>query len=328
MASTFRATVSTPRLQPVAAPSAPLGRLLDRADAAFTAWRHPAAVIEMLSTGLFHIRASLNRDRWLAACAAMQVHPIMARLRQDPLIARSLDKPRGHAGDAVMIDMIHRHPDRRSDLAGASPLGRSIHLGTTASPVAVAVRGRRQQLAELIDAAATGGQRPSILALAAGHVRELELATAMTEGRIGRFVALDPDEKSGSVAAARYGKAIEVLPQSISAVLRDQIANPHFDLVYAAGLFDYLDTRVATRLTRAIAEMLKPGGRFVFACFAEDLWEAGFLEAAMAWHLILRGEDDVTAILTAATRGLDGFSTRVWTGSNGTLLYGEVARAG
>lgn len=328
MASLHHATVSKPRPLPVAAPSAPLARLLDRADAAFTAWRNPAAVIEMLSTGLFHIRASLNRDRWLAACAAMQVHPIMATLRQDPLIARSLDKPRGHAGDAVMIDMIYRHPDRRGDLAAASPLGRGVHLGTTTSPVAAVVRDRRLQLAKLIDAAASGRQRPSVLALAAGHLRETELSTAMGEGRIGRFVALDPDDKSVAVIAARHGKAVEVMPQSISAVLRDQIANPHFDLVYAAGLFDYLDTRVATRLTRAVADMLKPGGRFVFANFADDLWEAGFMEAAMAWHLILRNEDDVAAMLTTATRGMDGVTTRVWSASDGAILYGEVARAG
>lgn len=324
---------------PPAAPAS-LTRLLDRAAAALAAWRHPATVVEMVQTGLAHLRDTLDRDRWLAVCAFTQAHELMASLRQDPLIARSLDKPRGVAGDAVLLDLVGRHPDRQGELRKASALGRALYLATTGTPAALAVRARRQRLAGLIDATAARSERPAVLALGAGHLREAELSTAMAAGRIGRFVALDSDERAGAIVAGRHGRRVEIVTESVSAVLRGALAaapakamaaagnaaDGGFDLIYAAGLFDYLDTRLATRVVRAAAEQLAPGGRLVFGNFADDLWEAGFMEAAMGWHLILRDETELTTLLTAATRGLAGITTSIDRPGNGPILYAEVCR--
>ncbi|KPF70801.1 hypothetical protein IP88_11350 [alpha proteobacterium AAP81b] len=308
-----------------------LARLLGRAEAALVAWRSPAVVVEMLVTGLHSLRSTLNRDRWLACCAAMQAHPLMALLRQDPLIARSLDKPRGYAGDAVAIDMMVRHADRRGDLAGASPLGRGLHLASTGTEIAAAVRRRQAALAKAIDAAAdrthAAGRSADVLALAAGHLREVEAARAHAGARLGRIAALEPDEKTASVVAKRLARRVEVVAQPVSALARGLFDDRGFDLAYATGLYDMLDLRLATRLTRAVAERLRPGGRLLFTSMASDLWDAGFLEAAMAWHPILRDEAELQALLATATRGLEGIATRTWADDAGSLIWCEVARS-
>jgi len=40
-----------------------------------------------------------------------------------------------------------------------------------------------------------------------------------------------------------------------------------FDLVYTAGLFDYVDERAGKRLVKTMFDMLKPGGRLLVAIF-------------------------------------------------------------
>lgn len=310
--------------QPMAAPAS-LTRLLDRAEAALAAWRQPATVIEMVQTGLAHLRDTLDRDRWLAVCAFTQAHGLMTRLREDPLIARSLDKPRGHAGDAVLLDLVTRHPDRQGDLRQATALGRALYLATSGSAAAQAVRARQQRLAGLIDQAAADGTRPAVLALGAGHLREAELSKALAADGIGRFVALDPDARAATVVAARHGSRVRIVCDSVAALVRGDLGGSPFELIYAPGLFDYLDTRLATRVVRAAADLLAPGGRLLFGNFGADLWEAGFMEAAMGWHLILRDETELATLLTAATRGLDGVSFAL--SADGPITYAEVVRA-
>jgi hypothetical protein len=90
-------------------------------------------------------------------------------------------------------------------------------------PSAKAVRYRRRLLAGLIDRVAKRGG-PSVLAIAAGHLREVELSCAVQSGSLKEFVAFDQDEASLAVVAAtthvsgwrrspaRSGSAEDLLP--------------------------------------------------------------------------------------------------------------------
>jgi hypothetical protein len=76
-------------------------------------------------------------------------------------------------------------------------------------------------------------------------------------------------------------------------LLADKAGMGHFHLVYAAGLFDYLEDSVAKRLIERMWAMTHPGGRLMIANFMPDIPDAGYMEAFMDWWLIYREEKQV-----------------------------------
>jgi extracellular factor (EF) 3-hydroxypalmitic acid methyl ester biosynthesis protein len=209
----------------------------------------------------------------------------------------------------VMMDYIYGLGDAARAGQEATPIGRAIfrHMGTR--PSARAVRYRRQLLAELIDrTAARGGSR--VFALAAGHLREVEMSAAVRAGRLEHFVAMDQDQASLAVVDRDY-RELGVLPMSgsVRQILGGKVNLAHFDFVYAAGLFDYLAPSVATALTSRLFDMLRPGGTLLIPNFAAGAADTGYMEAFMDWHLIYRTHDDMQALAAAlaGVRSVDVF---------------------
>ena len=116
-------------------------------------------------------------------------------------------------------------------------------------------------------------------------MREAELSSALAEGRIGEFLALDQDPQSLAHVQRELGeKGVQTVQSSVRAILAEKTGFENMNLIYAAGLYDYLSDRVAARLTRLMFDMLAPGGRLVIANFAPCLPEVGYMETFMAWY--------------------------------------------
>ena len=112
-------------------------------------------------------------------------------------------------------------------------------------------------------------------------------------GQIKEFVALDQDADSlAHVNRAYAGTGVRTVQASVKSILSGKIAFEGFDFVYAAGLYDYLAERVATRFTRLMFDMLAPGGRLLVANFAPVLPEVGYMETFMDWKLIYRTAEE------------------------------------
>src|SRR5215210_1964384 len=79
--------------------------------------------LEELYAGLQNVRASSSLEEWdFLVQSICLTHPIREAAHDDPLTRRAFRKPRGYAGDAVVLDMIY-YPDR-VDLSNVSVLGR------------------------------------------------------------------------------------------------------------------------------------------------------------------------------------------------------------
>src|ERR1043166_3162119 len=128
-------------------------------------------------------------------------HPLRHLLHQDPFTYRAFSKPRGYAGDAVMMDYIYGLGASDAAARGATPMGRALFASMGTRRSARAVRFRRRLIAGLIDRTASRGG-DAVFALAAGHLREVELSRAVQSGQIARFVAMDQDTESLAVVAA------------------------------------------------------------------------------------------------------------------------------
>lgn len=284
--------------------------------------------MEALFDGLRDAHAQLSRDDWESFREEARAHSLCKVLRQDPLTDHAYRRPRGYPGDAALLDMIYDgvrtdYPHRD----GTPALGERIFRYLVASPAAHAVRSRRRMIAGLVDETPEVVDRPRVLSVAAGHLREAELSSAVREGRIGEYVALDQDEDSLAAISARH--ADDGAVRTVAAGARELVAGRldlgSFDLIYSAGLFDYLSDRFARQLVARLFERLAPGGRLVVFNFAPGLRDVGFMETFLRWDLIYRTERDMQDLLAevpASARG--GLSVR--RDPSGALVYFDLAR--
>lgn len=163
---------------------------------------------------------------WPAYARSCLNHPVCRLLHQDPFTYRAFSKPRGYAGDAVMMDYIYGLGEAREAAREATPLGRAILQYMDTRPSARGVRYRRQLIAELIDRVAVRGGR-RVLAIAAGHFREVELSAAVQTGKLEEFAAFDQDEASLAVVGRDYGcLGIRPMNGSVRQILSGKVSLP------------------------------------------------------------------------------------------------------
>ncbi|MFO0918175.1 MAG: class I SAM-dependent methyltransferase [Planctomycetaceae bacterium] len=251
--------------------------------------------------GLAQRKAICTPEEWQATVQLCRAHPLLATIHQDPFTYRAFSKPRGYAGDAELLDMIYG-PEERWPEPEATPLGLDIYRYTSAAPAAEGVRARRAFVADLVDYATSQKPGLHVLAVAAGHLREAILTTAVRRRRFGRFVALDADPVSLKEVDRAYGPyGIETVPAPFTSLIKNRLQLGQFDLIYSTGLFDYLNEGVGRRLVSTLFNMLNPGGQLIVANFMPEIRDIGFMETFMDWNLIYRTRQDM-ASLTAEVK--------------------------
>lgn len=273
---------------------------------------------------LFHILDSSRREAgsgWSPLVRdVIQQHPLLATLHLEPLTRRAWDKPRGYPGDAEMIDFVYGlHPARPLPDTIAAPL----HHAVTSAVVGRAVRHRLDVLREAIDTTAARTPRGRVLALAAGHLREVDDRTPPGLD----IVAVDQDETSLGHLSRRLAGRVTTVAASIRQLLLGRHPLRDFDLVYAAGLFDYLDDRVARRLARWMFDRLNPGGTLLIANFVPEAPGLGYLEAVMDWPLLYRSEAEVARLFGPTMSRSGALDVRTWRDPDHCIAFGAISKA-
>lgn len=297
--------------------------LLDETYAQFQAGHIATGMARLCEVLLTH-RLATPEPAWRETAGRVCLsHPARAWLHQDPYTLRAFEKPRGYAGDAVMLDFIYRG----SPPSGTSPIGQEVFKATTTGlPNGLSVRDRRDRLARMIDELAVAKPSPRVLSLACGHLREGQASKAVQEGRVGEFLALDQDAESLAVVAREQMRCgVTTVQASVTALIRKKVAFKNVDFVYAAGLFDYLADALAVRLLAIMFEMLAPGGKLLVANFKPASHGRGYMEAFMDWYLLYRDECDLEQ-LTAEIPGDAIADRQTYSDSYGNVAYLELMR--
>ncbi|WP_027059705.1 class I SAM-dependent methyltransferase [Mesorhizobium loti] len=291
--------------------------------------KFPAEIVRRLLSMLNALRDKVHPDVWQALIPVAQNHPLQKYFLEDPLTHWSFTKPRGYSGDAELLDYIYCDPHVAESVASASEIGKALYSHTQNVPSCVAARERRDLLTRYVDeAAAKNGPDTEVLAIAAGHLREANRSVALAEGGLKRWVALDQDPQSvGLIARDFQGTAVEAIDGSVRTVLTRGHKLGKFDLIYASGLYDYLQHNVAVKLTKTCLQMLKPNGKFLFANYAEGTPDAGYRETFMDWVLLLRTEVDMWNIINASV-DRNAVEAQVFFGENRNVLYAVIEKRG
>ena len=252
------------------------------------------------------------------AIAVVRAHELFDIAHQDPYSHRAFNKPRGYAGDAVMMDYVY------SGVAaeGTTNLGKAVFAGTTRGSMGLSVLFRRQLLTACINDVASSRTCFKILSIASGHCREIEgsLLCNPLLAKAGRLLAFDQDVEACSIIKRDYvGYPVDVMCASVRKLLAGGDASlGKFDLIYSAGLFDYLTDPIAEKLVAAMIAMLKPGGKLLVGNFVPSSRGRGYMELFLDWKLIYRDAAQLSKLF-----GVNADKTANFLDPHGNVVYAE-----
>lgn len=241
------------------------------------------------------------------------VHPF---LLSAPFVHRSFTKPLGYAGDYEMINMILSDP-----VQGERIFSKAINALVLEAYVAQAHRNRIAILTRLLeeetDRAIAQNRRCKVLNIACGPSREVvNFISRCSQADHCDFTLLDFELNALEFAKLEIHHAqqekhskivVSFVQKSIDTLLREALhgatANPiargnEYDVVYCAGLFDYLTDSVCRRLISMYYQWLAPGGRLMVTNVHEKNPEKYFMEYLLEWNIFHRNETDLDRLIT------------------------------
>lgn len=221
---------------------------------------------------------------------------------QSPFAERVFNKPLGYAGDYEMMNLIYKQEN-----VGKSLFARCLHRYYINEPAAQAVRNRADYLVDVITRAlkAAPKDRPyRILSVACGPAMEWQkLIPTLSNMDQEIIVDLLDQDKTALLDTQNQLKQLcrqhssPITFQFINKAIKNIIArgtdHKKYDLVYSAGLFDYLSAPIASKAATKMFESVESGGKMIIGNFNVDNPNKSGMDYALDWKLIYRSEDDL-----------------------------------
>lgn len=227
-----------------------------------------------------------------------ELHPF---LLTKPLNERIYEKPLGYPGDFIMMNYYYD-----DGYEGDSTYDKLIHRYTLSIPIARAVINRPKFIeAEIERIANSSTEKFSVASLASGPAKEIIRFIERFPFAKGIYTCIDSEKDAlefvkGEVRQVEASKKASFefnyydynLLNIIKKIMRGGVFPPQ-NFVYASGLFDYLEDKIAVKLTRAMFKMLVDGGQLVIANIHKNSPSRAYLELLGEWYLKLRDEKDM-----------------------------------
>ena len=207
-------------------------------------------------------------------------------------------KPHGYPGDYQIIDWIYTN---KTATSGIDKLWDEFYHRQAATQ---AVRNRKNFFRNIFGNHCN--QYPdgfSVLNIASGPGRDVaESITDLNCSAEGVAIhCVDSDRNSIAYAKEVVGNT----PSRVT--IHWEVANAFklrterkYEIVWSAGLFDYLDDRFAVALVRRMWKWTKDGGTMIFGNFHPSNPSRNYMEWCGNWHLIHRTESDLIALCVKA----------------------------
>jgi SAM-dependent methyltransferase len=225
-----------------------------------------------------------------------------AVLMESSIMQRSISKPRGYAGDHVLLDAFYT---RRT---AEGPVGRLLDDLVLDCAAGRAVVDRKRYAARWLAERLERWPTAIVADIACGPCRlEKDVLDSGIADR-ARFVAMDGDDQALAYARGVVGAdaRVQLWHENALHIAREpQSAAPMAgaDVVVSLGLFDYLPDRIAVRLLQALGSAMRVGGEIVVGNFADDNPSRLFMEWFGDWSLIHRTEREFLGLFEQAGFG-------------------------
>lgn len=238
-----------------------------------------------------------------------------------PFLARVVERPIGVPGDFGMLGQILGNP-----LEGYDLYGRVLNSWILSCGAASAYRYRvellHREIVGTVERVCTTESRPAkILSMASGVAYEIQrFIEHPPEIHEADFTLVDFSEVTLNEARRQYsllgelpdGTKIDLHRSSVIDLANRSrgldvggaeesfVPEEDYDLVYCAGLFDYLSDRLIIRVTRYLFGLLGENGKLVVSNFTFNNPIRSWMTYVMDWELIYRSEEQFEALVLQA----------------------------
>lgn len=236
-----------------------------------------------------------------------ELHPLMLCA---PFVHRAYTKPMGYAGDYETVNMI-----LRNRMEGPTAYAAILHQFVLSADTG---EGHRNRIVRLVDhlkqeAARVGAQGRMMRVLNIGCGPADEICRFIRKEPLAdrcEFTLVDFNRETIDYATAKIAEAsadsgrrpaVTYVHRSVNDLIKEAARGrsgdmPRYDLVYCAGLFDYLSDRICQKLLALLSEWTLPGGLTVATNVHSGHQSHAMMEDVLDWHLILRDEAQISAL--------------------------------
>lgn len=223
-------------------------------------------------------------------------------------------KPLGYHGDYRIVERIYNF--HTTEEPENSRWDEFFHWGSAAR----AVRGRRRLACDLFLTETRARNHPvRILNVACGPCTDVRDALDLAMPGSLRFTCVDSDAGAIAFAGKRFrGQAAVKLVHGNA--FRISSAET-YDLVWSAGLFDYLDDRLFVILLKRLGRAVAPGGMLVVGNFGPANTQRSYMEFGF-WDLFHRSAEELCGLAERA--GYAGDRVSVVSDETGVNLFVKI----
>ena len=258
---------------------------------------------------------------------------LLPLMMASPFFNRVYSKPLGYAGDYEMVNMMFR-----KERSGKTTYGQIVNDWLLNGGPPEAHRNRIFMLEKMLESAAEEARVtnhcPRVLNVGCGPVQELQLFIGKNEAA-GRFsfdlldfnaetLAYAKQQIESITAERREAPKVTYILKTVQELLRQAIEMPansqSYDIIYCAGLFDYLSDRVCAKLVKLFYQWCEPGGRVVVTNVHSSNPVKGLMEHVMEWHLVTRDESDMLRLAP------DQDAAKIYTDETGINVFLELVK--
>ncbi|MEY4549233.1 MAG: hypothetical protein RL685_5428, partial [Pseudomonadota bacterium] len=229
------------------------------------------------------------------------------------LNGRALAKHYGYAGDFSIIDDIYLKT------ASSNPALRNWDLFFQCQAAPRAVRNRKAYFHSVMESTVTRvGPRARVLLLGCGPARDIAEFLRVGAHQSVQVLAVDRDPHALEYAAG-VCKAEGVTVELRQADVLRFAPTEAFDLIWAAGLFDYLSDGLFVRLLKRFRSSMLPNGEMIIGNFCGDHATRSAMDLVCDWALNYRSASDLATLASRA--GFEPERVRIGAEPEGINLF-------
>ncbi len=246
---------------------------------------------------------------------------------------RAVTKPLGYAGDYEMMNQIYR-----KKIDSGTLFDNLMNSALVESRCGESVRYRRELLAGIFSErykSLPKQEKIKSLSVACGPAKEIQdFVDREDKHMINKFEfdLLDLDKFALKYAQSKiYEKMIKkdtfaplrLINHNVIHLAMGKIESlpiNEYDLIYSAGLYDYLDVKLSKLLTRELFKSLKPGGRLIIGNFSSKNPEKVFLDLMLDWFLLHKSDDEMKVIAP------EGAEVKLQHDPNNVIVYMTIIK--
>jgi extracellular factor (EF) 3-hydroxypalmitic acid methyl ester biosynthesis protein len=272
--------------------------------------------------------------------ASRLAHSIYAKRLLHPLVLcapfmhRTYKKPLGYAGDYEMVRMMTLDP-----FQGSSLFAKLLNAFFLNTPPVVAHRNRIDTLVRYLESESFRSphkkNRAKIFNLGCGPAAEIQrfLAHSNRSDQCD-FTLLDFNDETIAFAQRTLTQirdqngrrtGLDILKKSVTQLIKNsaQFERGSYDLVYCAGLFDYLSDNVSTMLLEIFYDLVAPGGLVLVSNVDASNPSQGWMECVVDWYLVYRNAAQMYDLIP---KGIARDSVHVFAEPSSVNIFAEIRK--